>query len=1272
MNLGGMTNGLRFTSGLGITNYFTLPSATGYTYTFPSASGTVALTSDLTGGTVTSVAMSVPTGLSVSGSPITTSGTLAVTLTAGYSIPTTANQSTWTTAYNRSLTSAAVTGTTTKTLTLNQQDGGTITASWTDINTDAVTSVFGRTGAVVATEGDYTLTQLGDVTITSPTTGQVLKYNGTAWINDTDANTGTVTSVAMTVPTGLSIAGSPITSSGTLAVTFAAGYSIPTNASQTTWDTAYTNRITSLTTTGTSGAATLVSNVLNIPQYQGVLTNPITGTGASGQVAYFNGTSSLTSSSNLKFDGDNLGIGGTPSYKLDVQFTNVAGNQEGIRIRNNSTGGYGNSLRMELYDYTNSAYFSPLRIDNSFPGYGLVNFYTMFAATSTPYQALVLKGDGLVGIGKIPDGYNLDVLGNARFSGSIIMSQNDGEVQLSGSGSSNTVGGSSRFTIYDSAVGRGWIMQQNASYNLSFWHLNSSTWTNVINFTPSGAGSFSSSLTQGTVTSSMLKANSSGTLVSAVAGTDYVAPAALSSYVPYTGATANVNLGAYSINASGGTFVAALNINMTAGTPAIVLTSPTGGDSAITFNDQVYGGGVGLNYGSNPNQFVLYYNSAARLQIKTNGYIGIGFTPTAPLQVAVAGVDEQLVLGSSTMSRDISLAMYSSSNIKAEVLRYQSGAKLLIGQSANVTNFSISTSNTERLQIVASGRVLVGSTLPTDDGSTAFQVNGGGKFSTSVVGETNSFTYTPTFSSSGLITSSNNLTLSVPASSTFTNGAVFAASNNSTLITWNGSSTVSNGATNAGFVSVNRHSFGSTGYTITLNQATGIRALAGLQVLQQTGGSNSGTISHGASLLVQGIYPTGAAVVTFTNYYGLLINPLDEWGGVTLTNRWGIYQSGSSDINYFAGNVGIGGTPKNKLEAIVNSSNSGVSTSGIAISDGATNRTVLFMGVNTGNYTYIQSNQDNVSSKLLAINASGGDVVIGATSSGGYKLKINQSGDNYLVNYMISDSYSIGSLYAQGTSVSGFGVFELGKGGTTNIKFSGGGDSYITGGLFGIGQNSPTVLLDLKKAAGAGYGSLIDMINLNAYFNGYDVNAQRAGIQAGVPSVSYGNTTYGQIGFATRGSGGYLTRMMIYPDGNIGVGSNFGGNTTASYQFALSIDSAAKPGGGSWANNSDVRLKQNIKTIENALDKVCLLRGVTFDWRDASEQGNIKASGGFIADEVKEVFPEWVNEVGASEKQKALINDTKIKSLSLPFTFDALIVEALKEIRKEIELLKLK
>jgi len=54
---------------------------------------------------------------------------------------------------------------------------------------------------------------------------------------------GTVTSVDMTVPIGLSVTGNPITTSGTLAITYAAGYSLPTTASQTNWNTAYSERL---------------------------------------------------------------------------------------------------------------------------------------------------------------------------------------------------------------------------------------------------------------------------------------------------------------------------------------------------------------------------------------------------------------------------------------------------------------------------------------------------------------------------------------------------------------------------------------------------------------------------------------------------------------------------------------------------------------------------------------------------------------------------------------------------------------------------------------------------------------------------------------------------------------------------------------------------------------------------------------------------------------------------------------------------------------------
>ena len=49
-------------------------------------------------------------------------------------------------------------------------------------------------------------------------------------------NKGTVTSVGLTLPTGLVCATKTITTSGTFAVTFASGYSIPTTTKQTAWD----------------------------------------------------------------------------------------------------------------------------------------------------------------------------------------------------------------------------------------------------------------------------------------------------------------------------------------------------------------------------------------------------------------------------------------------------------------------------------------------------------------------------------------------------------------------------------------------------------------------------------------------------------------------------------------------------------------------------------------------------------------------------------------------------------------------------------------------------------------------------------------------------------------------------------------------------------------------------------------------------------------------------------------------------------------------------
>ena len=102
----------------------------------------------------------IPTQVMLDAKQDDLNGTGIVKSTGGTISYLTDNTANWDAAYNDKINSAAVTGTSTKTLTLNQQDGGTITASWSDDNTDAVTSVFGRTGAVVSANGDYTTSQV--------------------------------------------------------------------------------------------------------------------------------------------------------------------------------------------------------------------------------------------------------------------------------------------------------------------------------------------------------------------------------------------------------------------------------------------------------------------------------------------------------------------------------------------------------------------------------------------------------------------------------------------------------------------------------------------------------------------------------------------------------------------------------------------------------------------------------------------------------------------------------------------------------------------------------------------------------------------------------------------------------------------------------------------------------------------------------------------------------------------------------------------------------
>jgi hypothetical protein len=172
-----------------------------------------------------------------------------------------------------------------------------------------------------------------------------------------------------------------------------------------------------------------------------------------------------------------------------------------------------------------------------------------------------------------------------------------------------------------------------------------------------------------------------------------------------------------------------------------------------------------------------------------------------------------------------------------------------------------------------------------------------------------SATKTATYSSGGTYGIYGNDNYTIPAATSFgSGGLIFASLQGVQNFTYGGNATYDNSALNGSVVGINQIQFSSTG-TITMTQATGVRAMTAGIFQNQFLGTTNGTITHLAGIEVLGVYKASTGIATITNAYGLLINNIDDYtSGFAFTNRWGIYQAGTSDSNYFAGKVVLGST----------------------------------------------------------------------------------------------------------------------------------------------------------------------------------------------------------------------------------------------------------------------------------------------------------------------------------------------------------------------------
>ena len=257
-------------------------------------------------------------------------------------------------------------------------------------------------------------------------------------------------------------------------------------------------------------------------------------------------------------------------------------------------------------------------------------------------------------------------------------------------------------------------------------------------------------------------------------------------------------------------------------------------------------------------------------------------------------------------------------------------------------------------------------------------------------------------------------------------------------------------------------------------------------------------------------------------------------------------------------------------------------------------------------------------------------------------------------------------------------------------------------GNVGIGETSPASDLVVRTDTSGGRGGEITILNyaanavgneaaLNFGLEASTYNADNGNAQIKARVMNGSNAATDMI-FSTWNGSAFGERARIDSSGNVGIGTQspsnkFTVNSTAANQASIQYDASTRlrisvAGSGvatfTTDNNaacaftkdvvayatSDKRLKDNIKPLDNALDKINKINGVEFDWNDTRDEDGKPLHSykghdvGVIAQEIEEVLPEVVT-----------TRDNGYKAVKYE-KIVPLLIEAIKEQQEEIDLLK--
>ena len=252
---------------------------------------------------------------------------------------------------------------------------------------------------------------------------------------------------------------------------------------------------------------------------------------------------------------------------------------------------------------------------------------------------------------------------------------------------------------------------------------------------------------------------------------------------------------------------------------------------------------------------------------------------------------------------------------------------------------------------------------------------------------------------------------------------------------------------------------------------------------------------------------------------------------------------------------------------------------------------------------------------------------------------IFSSGDVRLAGIITAYKF-VGDGSALTGTINGVGIQSGGSNvsfGITTLNFAGGSIQSVTGDS-NLGISTITIQAGAPTPAGsntqiqfnnAGVGGA----SANLTFDGSNVRV------SGALTATAVSSTWSQVGLGLTFTTGIATNFTVS-----GVATVTALNATGIYVSGITTSQ-------DFDALSDMRYKTNVTTVNGALDKVKLLRGVKFDWKESG-----LSSYGVIAQELEEVLPEIVH--GQNPKT---VNYNAIIGI---------LIEAIKELQNEMDRFK--